>query len=82
MRQLTLRQIPAEVDRELRQLASRNGTSLNQTVIVALQQGLGLAVPAKRRRDLSNLGSWTAEQVVEFDRNTHIFRQIDDELWQ
>jgi len=82
MRQLTLRQIPEEVDRELRQLASRNGTSLNQTVIVALQQGLGLAPPAKRRRDLSSLGNWTAEEVAEFDKNTQVFRQIDDELWQ
>ena len=43
MNQLTLRQIPEEVDRELRQQASRNGTSLNQTVIVVLRQGLGLA---------------------------------------
>jgi len=80
--QLTLRQIPEEVDRELRQQASRNGTSLNQTVIVVLRQGLGLAPFAKRRRDLSSLGSWTAEEVDEFDRNTQIFRQIDDELWK
>ena len=81
MNQLTLRQIPEEVDRELRQQASRNGISLNQTVIVVLRQGLGLAPPAKRRRNLS-LGSWTAEEADEFDRNTQIFRQIDDELWK
>lgn len=82
MRRMTVRQIPEDVERELRQLASRNETSLNQTVIAALRRGLGLTPLSNRRRDLSNLGEWTSADAAEFDRNTQVFRQIDVELWQ
>ncbi|NKB67499.1 MAG: hypothetical protein GKR89_10590 [Candidatus Latescibacteria bacterium] len=82
MKQLTLRQIPAEVENELRQLAAQNGASLNQTAIAVLQKGLGLAPPA-RRRDLSHLaGKWTAAEADEFDDNVQVFEQIDEELWR
>lgn len=83
MKQLTLRQIPAEVETELRQVASQSGTSLNHTAIVALQKGLGLAPPARRRRDLSSwAGKWTAEQATEFEQHIKDFDHIDEELWQ
>jgi|SaaInl7_200m_RNA_FD_contig_21_1707515_length_313_multi_6_in_0_out_0_1 hypothetical protein len=83
MKQLTLRQIPEEIERELRQTASRNETSLNQTAIVALQAGLGLTPPVRRRRDLSSFaGQWTTEEADEFDGLTQQFGQIDAELWQ
>lgn len=83
MKQLTLRQIPENVESELRQLASQRGTSLNHTAIAALQTGLGLAQPARCRRDLSSFaGKWTAEEADEFDKNVQGFAQIDEELWQ
>ena len=83
MKQITLRQIPEEVENELRQVANQNGASLNHTAIAALQKGLGLAPPARRRRDLSRFaGKWTAEEAEEFDRNVQAFSQIDEELWQ
>ena len=83
MKQLTLRQIPEEVEDELRQRASQNGTSLNHTAIDALRRGLGLAPPVRRRRDLSCLaGKWTDEEADAFDENVRIFEQIDEELWQ
>ena len=83
MRQLTLRQIPEEVEHELRRRASQTGSSLNHTAIVTLQTGLGLTPPARRRRDLSRFaGRWTEAEADEFDRNTQVFGQIDAELWQ
>ena len=83
MKQLTLRQIPAEVETELRQVASQSGASLNHTAIAALQKGLGLAPPARRRRDLSGLaGKWTAEQAEEFEQHSKVFDHIDEELWR
>ncbi len=83
MKQLTLRQIPEEVEKELRQVASQNGTSLNHSAIAALRKGLGLELPARRRRDLSRFaGKWTAAEADEFDENVQIFGQIDEELWQ
>jgi hypothetical protein len=83
MKQLTLRQIPEEVENELRQVASQNGTSLNHTAIAALQKGLGLAPPARPRRDLSHfVDKWTKEEAEEFEKNTQAFGHIDQELWQ
>ena len=83
MKQLTLRRIPEEVENELRQLARRNGTSLNHTAIEALEKGLGLAPPSRRRRDISQISArWTAEQADEFDRSTQIFSQVDDQMWR
>ena len=83
MKQLTLRQLPKEVENELRQVASQNGTSLNHTAIAALQKGLGLASPARRRRDLSRFaGKWTAAEADQFDETVRVFGQIDAELWQ
>ena len=83
MKQLTLRQIPKEVENELRQIASQSGTSLNHTVLVALQKGLGLAPPARRRRDLGRFaGKWTAAEAAEFEQNIKAFDHIDEELWQ
>jgi hypothetical protein len=83
MKQLTLRQIPAEIENELRQVASQSGTSLNHTAIAVLQKGLGLAPPARRRRDLSPFaGKWTAEEADAFDKNVQVFDHIDAELWQ
>ena len=83
MNQLTVRQVPNEIEDELRQVARQNGTSLNHTAIAALRKGLGLAPPERRRRDLSGLaGKWTAEEADEFDNNVKVFGKIDEELWQ
>ena len=83
MNQFTLRQVPEEVENELRQVASQDGTSLNHTAIAALRKGLGLAPPARRRRDLSRFaGKWTAEEADEFEKNLQVFGRIDEELWR
>mgnify|MGYP001827104831 CR=1 FL=1 len=77
------RAVAARDNTELRRVASQNGTSLNHTAIAALQTGLGLAPPARRRRDLSALaGKWTVEQADEFEMNTQGFGQIDEEIWK
>jgi plasmid stability protein len=83
MKQLTLRQIPEEVENELRHRASQNGASLNHTAIAALQEGLGLTPPGRQRRDLSRFaGKWTVVEADEFDRDVQAFGQIDAELWE
>ena len=82
MNQLTLRQIPDAVERRLRELARREGKSLNKTVVSLLAAGLGLEKPSRRRRDLSGIaGAWSEAEAAEFDRNTAVFDRIDEELW-
>ena len=83
MKQLTLRQLPLEVERELRQRADRNGTSINRTAIDALKKGLNLAPQSRRRRDLSALaGKWTAAEADEFDKNVRDLDGIDEDVWR
>lgn len=53
--QYTIRNIPKQVDRALRAKAKAEGKSVNQAVVDALRQALGLADEPKKRRDLSDL---------------------------
>ena len=79
--QYTLRNVPEEVDRTLRERAHRERRSLNDVALEALRQGAGLARTPVRRRDLSDLaGSWVEDP--ETDRALEQQRRIDDELWR
>ena len=56
MKQLTLRKIPARVEKQLRVHARRNGLSLNKTAVSLLSRALGVEEPgrSKHKRDLSS----------------------------
>ena len=78
--QYTLRNIPKEVDRALRQRASEAGCSLNQAALDTLGSALGLSDVVIVHRDLREfLGSWIEDSAVE--HALQLQRQIDDGLW-
>jgi len=71
MKAITLRNIPPEVQKGIRERARRKRISANRAVIELLQERL--AVPRREKdglyHDLDHLfGSWTAEQADEFSR--------------
>ena len=75
-RQYTVRGVPREVDRVLRQKASRRKLSLNQ-VIFDDQATVG----RKRKADFSDLvGRWTPDTA--FDEILAAQRQIDRDQWK
>ena len=79
--QYTIRNIPGQVDRALRERAAREGKSLNAVAAEALARGLDVAQPPTRRRDLSAIaGSWIRDREV--DRSLAAQRTIDPELWR
>jgi len=81
--QITLRDIPVEIEQLIRDLARRRGQSINKTVLEFLQKGLGLSGGGKKRRDLSSLaGTWDEREFAEFEENIKIFEQIDSEMWK
>ena len=83
MSQITLRQIPDVLDKQLRSLAGKNKTSLNKVVLSLLLKNLGLSANSDKKRDLTDLcGTWTSKQYEEFQRNTEQFNQIDPEIWK
>ena len=76
--QYTIRGIPREVDRVLRQKAARRKQSLNQLVLEELTSA---AMGKRRRIDLSDItGLWTPDPA--FDEILASQRQIDWEKWK
>ncbi len=83
MSQITLRQLPPMLEKQLRTLAKETGTSLNKVVISLLKKELGLTEDGDRKRNLTALcGTWTAEEEAEFELNTSMFTAIDQEIWE
>ena len=79
-KQYTLRDIPTEVDRTLRQKARASGTSLNQCAIDALRRGAGLTENPVLYNDLDPLiGSWKEDPA--FDEAIKLQDQVDLKIW-
>ena len=83
MNQLTLRNIPDDLERTIREYSKKNGQSINQTVLDFLRKGIGLPLEGNKQRDLSFIsGTWSQKEFDEFEDNVKIFEQIDEDLWK
>lgn len=83
MKHLTVRNLPNELGRALEREKRRRGSSLNQTVIDLLSQGLGVGAGARRRNGLARLaGTWSEEELRRFEAAVAVTEQVDDELWK
>lgn len=81
MPQYTVRNIPDSLDRELRDRAGRNGTSLNDAVIEAIKRGLGVTGTGHIYNDLDDLaGSWHKDEL--FDRVIIDQDTVDVDAWR
>jgi len=79
--QYTLRNVPKELDRALRQRARRESRSLNEVALEAIAQGLGIADTPVVRRKLGDLaGTW--QDDPEFDAALADQHRIDPDLWK
>lgn len=83
MKPITLRNLPEQLWRIIRQRAATEGISLNRAVIQVLEERLGPGTgPAQLHHDLDDLaGSWSEEEARAFDRALAAQRTIDPELW-
>jgi len=87
MKQLTIRGFDEELSRRIRQLARREGISLNRAVLTLLRRGAGLGRPVDDPDIVGDsldhlIGTWTAEQAAEMDRALEDFGRIDDDMWK
>ena len=87
MRQLTIRGFDEPLADRIRQLASREGISLNRAVLRLLRRGAGLGErndePEIVGDSLNHLiGTWTAQEAAEVDRALEDFSRIDEEMWK
>lgn len=87
MKAITLRNLPPELARTIRQKAEEQGTSINKAVIKLLEEGTGVRDKKKGKKrlhdSLDNLaGSWTEEEAAEFEKALAAQRTIDPDLWK
>jgi hypothetical protein len=76
--QYTIRGVPGEVDRVLRQRAKQRGDSLNQVLIDELTRA---TVGHPKRADFTDLvGQWTPDPA--FDEILASQRRIDPDKWK
>ena len=76
--QYTIRGVPGEVDRVLRQRAKQRGDSLNQVLIDELTMA---TVGHPKRADFTDLvGQWTPDPA--FDEILASQRRIDPDKWK
>lgn len=86
MKQFTLRGLDVVLQARIKSKAKERHQSLNQTVLVLLQEALGLAPSTSRKKqayhDLDALaGTWSREAADQFDRHLKEHRKIDSEMW-
>jgi prophage antirepressor-like protein len=76
--QYSIRRVPREVDRVLRQKAAQSKQSLNQVILDELTVA---TLGRKQKADFTDLvGRWTAD--VAFDETLAAQRQIDWDKWR
>jgi hypothetical protein len=83
MSQITLRNLPRDLEKMVRTQARLRRSSLNKTIIALLQKSLGIAGDSQKGQGLAALaGTWSAAEAAEFDRNTAFFEEIDRGVWE
>jgi hypothetical protein len=87
MKQITIRDIPEEIARDIKKEAKKKNLSLNKAFIFILERATG----KKARRtagktayhDLDHLfGIWSKKDAQVFDKNLASQREIDKDLWK
>ena len=79
--QYTLRKIPRELDKVLRQKARKEGRSLNEIALEALARGAGIDQVIAKNHDLDfAIGTWVEDP--EFEKLMKEQRPIDADLWK
>ena len=87
MNQLTIRGFDDELAHRIRQLASREGISLNRAVLKLLRRGAGLGERKGGSDTVGSsldhlIGTWTHQEAVEMERALEDLSYIDDAMWK
>ena len=80
---MTIRNVSEELSRALEQEKRRRGLSLNRTVLQIIEQSLGVGSADRPSNGIARLaGSWSEEDLRQFELAVAPFEEIDDELWR
>jgi plasmid stability protein len=82
MKQITVRNVTGDLSAALDRERARKGMSLNATVLALLRRALGIGPGKTYDNGLGrHAGSWSEEEVEEFEAAVSDFDRIDEEMW-
>ena len=85
MNAITVRNLPPEVAKAVREKARKEKLSLNKAVVRLLEEAMGADKGKEKvvHHDLDRFfGTWTKEEADAFDDATRDHRKIDPEMWK
>jgi len=85
MKQLTIRGLPPDIEKEVAREASKNGLSYNKAIISLLRRAAESGGKGKKTlcHDLDHLcGRWNELEGEEFEQQFLEQRRIDENLWK
>ena len=87
LKQITIRNIPDEIERVVKKEARVKGLSFNKAFISLLERATGIRAQGKKKKipyhDLDHLyGVWAKEDETSFNKNLELQRTLDEELWK
>ena len=85
MKSITIHGLDDELDREIREKAKNQGTSLNKTIKRLLEKALGLKStkkPNHKDEFMDLFGVWSEEDYLEFFKSIEDFNTADPEDWK
>lgn len=86
IKEIRLRGFEPELEKRIRELATRDGISLNEAALILLRHGAGIS----REKGMSHpsdgldrlIGLWSKEEADQFDEFMKAFEHIDSSLWK
>ena len=87
MDQITVRGIPPEIEKAIRNESKRKNISLNKTIVSLLKKAVGGRIKKASKEivyhDIDHLsGAWSRDEAQQFERNLKDQRQIDEDVWK
>jgi len=87
MSQITVRGLPEPLYEAIRDLARREGISLNRAAVKLLMKGAGLSLPGPSEPVIGDsldhlFGVWSQDEADDFLESIERCERIDPELWR
>ena len=81
MKTMTIRNVSTELSAALEAERRRRGLSLNRTVLMLMQEALGVSAGGSRSNGLRRLaGSWSDDDFREFEQAIAPLSEVDEDL--
>lgn len=86
MKQITIRGIPAEIEKLVRKEAQKKGISINKAFLSLIEKTTGVRGAQKDKAACHDLdrffGIWTKAEASRFNDCLEKQRSIDDDIWK